>query len=53
MTDLTLDMHAINACAGPLIIVAAGSQQAERASPPHHHARGKPAARLLFPSMPV
>lgn len=41
MTDLTLTMQTVNASDGPLIIVAAGSQDAERASAPHHHARGQ------------
>src|SRR5690348_264278 len=41
MPDLTLDPAVIATPDGPLVIVAAGSQDSERVSAPHRHARGQ------------
>ncbi|CUI05161.1 AraC family transcriptional regulator [Massilia antarctica] len=41
MSDLSLDPAAINTSEGPVVIVAAGSQDSERASSGHRHARGQ------------
>lgn len=41
MTDLTLDAATVAAPDGPIVIVAAGSQDRERVSEPHSHARGQ------------
>ncbi|MDM5180305.1 helix-turn-helix transcriptional regulator [Massilia sp. DJPM01] len=41
MSDLTLDPATINTSEGPVVIVAAGSQDGERASSGHRHARGQ------------
>ncbi|HEX8615449.1 MAG TPA: helix-turn-helix transcriptional regulator [Telluria sp.] len=41
MSDLTIDPAVVNTAAGPVVIVAAGSQDSERTSPGHRHARGQ------------
>ncbi len=41
MSDLKLDPSAIDAPDGPLVIVAAGTDDNERMSEPHQHARGQ------------
>ncbi len=41
MSDLHLDPVTLSMPDGPLLIVAAGSQDQERVSPPHRHARGQ------------
>ncbi len=41
MTDLTLDAATVAAADGPIVIIAAGSQDRERVCEPHSHARGQ------------
>lgn len=41
MSDLNLDPAHVNTSEGPVVIVAAGSEERERASPGHRHARGQ------------
>ena len=41
LTALNLSPAAVDTSAGPLILVAAGSQEGERTTPPHRHARGQ------------
>ncbi|NIA00305.1 helix-turn-helix domain-containing protein [Massilia sp. CCM 8734] len=41
MSDLTLDPAHINTSEGPVVIVAAGSEERERTSAGHRHARGQ------------
>ena len=41
MTELSIDMAAIDAADGPLVIVAAGRQETGLTAQPHSHARGQ------------
>ncbi len=46
MPDLSLDPAVVDAADGPVVVVAAGSQNRELASEPHRHARGQLFASL-------